>query len=80
MGKFAKTLSIILRGTSDANVPFKDLCLLLLNLGFAERVRGDHHIYSKEGVEEILNLQPIGSKAKAHQVKQVRTVILKYKL
>ena len=80
MGKFEKTLSIVLRGTSDANVPFKDLCLLLLNLGFVERVRGDHHIYSKEGVEEILNLQPIDSKAKAYQVKQVRTVILKYKL
>jgi len=29
---------------------------------------------------EILNLQPLGSKAKAYQVKQVRNVILKYKL
>ena len=80
MGKAEKTLSIVLRGTSDANVQFKDLCSLLVKLGFAERVRGDHFIYSKEGVEEILNLQPIGSKAKAYQVKQVRTVILTYKL
>lgn len=80
MGKTEKTLGIVLRGTSDANVPFKDLCSLLLNLGFFERVRGDHYIYSKEGVEEILNLQPIGSKAKTYQVKQVRTLILKYKL
>ena len=80
MSKAEKTLSIVLRGTSDANIQFKNLCSPLVNLGFAERVRSDHLIYSKEGVEEILNLQPIGSKAKGHQVKQVRTVILKYKL
>ena len=80
MSKADKTLSIVLRGTSDANIQFKDLCSLLVKLGFAERVRGDHFIYSKEGIEEILNLQPMGSKAKAYQVKQVRTVILKYKL
>jgi hypothetical protein len=33
-----------------------------------------------EGVEEILNLQPLGAKAKAYQVKQVRGIILRYKL
>ena len=53
---------------------------LLLRLGFDERVRGDHHIFSKENVEEILNLQPIGAKAKPYQVKQVRNVILKYRM
>jgi hypothetical protein len=31
-------------------------------------------------VAEILNLQPRGAHAKAYQVKQVRHVILKYKL
>jgi hypothetical protein len=31
-------------------------------------------------VTEILNLQPKQGKAKAYQVKQVRDVILKYKL
>ena len=50
------------------------------SLGFDERIRGSHHIYSKEGVEEIVNLQPLGSRAKAYQVKQVRGIILKYKL
>jgi hypothetical protein len=53
---------------------------LLQRLGFAERIRGSHHIFCKEGAEEILNLQPKGSKAKPYQVKQVRHVILKYKL
>jgi hypothetical protein len=80
MGKTEKTLSLVLRGTSDANISFRDVCSLLLKLGFSERVRGDHFIYTKPAVEEILNLQPIGSKAKAYQVKQVRALILKYKL
>ena len=80
MGKTEKTLQQILRGASDANVSFKDLCNLLKRLGFSERVRGDHFIFTKTDVEEILNLQPIGAKAKAYQVKQVRNIILKYKL
>jgi hypothetical protein len=80
MSKHDKTLVQILRGASDANVSFEALCGLLKHLGFAERVRGSHHIFHREGVEEILNLQPLGAKAKAYQVKQVRNVILKYGL
>jgi len=75
-----KILEKILRGTSDANISFLDLRGLLLRLGFGERVRGSHHIFYKEGVEEILNLQPKGNKAKPYQVRQVRHVILKYRL
>ena len=80
MGKEEKILLKILRGTSDANVPFADLCLLLRHLGFVERVKGSHHIFTKPGVQEILNLQPKSGKAKAYQVKQVRNVIVRYKL
>lgn len=80
MGKEEKTLLKILRGTSDANVPFADLCLLLRHLGFVERVKGSHHVFTKPGVQEILNLQPKSGKAKAYQVKQVRNVIVRYKL
>ena len=80
MGKSSKTLDAILRGTSDANIAFSDICVLLKKLGFSERIRGDHFIYTKDSVEEIINLQPIGNKAKPYQVKQVRDVILKYKL
>ena len=75
-----KLLLRILRGESDANAPFDGLCVLMRSLGFHERVRGDHHIFFREDVEEILNLQPKGSEAKAYQVKQVRAVILKYRL
>ncbi|MGH7135910.1 MAG: type II toxin-antitoxin system HicA family toxin [Pirellulales bacterium] len=80
MAKAAKTLEKVLRGTADASVRFGDLRQLLASLGFEERIRGDHHIFSKDGVEEILNLQPRGAFAKAYQVKQVRTIILRYGL
>ena len=80
MSKYEKLLVQILRGASDSNVSFDSLCQLLRHLGFDERIRGSHHIFSREGVEEILNLQPVGSKAKAYQVKQVRGVILRYRL
>jgi hypothetical protein len=62
------------------DIPFTGLCNLLLRLGFHERVKGDHPIFWKEAVAEILKLQPKGSKAKAYQVKQVRGVLVKYKL
>ncbi|MBI4208129.1 MAG: type II toxin-antitoxin system HicA family toxin [Deltaproteobacteria bacterium] len=80
MSKVDKVLERVLRGTSDANISFSEMCQLLIRLGFAERTKGSHHIFTKEGMEEILNLQPKGSQAKSYQVKQVRSVILKYKL
>jgi len=80
MSSHRKLLLKILQGASDANVPFAGLCGLLHRLGFAERVRGDHHIFTRDGVVEILNLQPRGAQAKPYQVKQVRAVILRYRL
>jgi hypothetical protein len=80
MSKHEKLRIQILLGASDANISFDGLCQLLRHLGFEERIRGGHHIFNRGGIEEILNLQPLGSKAKAYQVKQVRGVILKYRL
>ncbi len=70
----------VLSGTTDANIRFDHLRSLLTTLGFAERVKGSHHIFTKPEVVEILNLQPRGSMAKPYQVKQVRAVIVRYKL
>jgi len=75
-----KLLVRILRGASDNNIHFEGMCRLLRNLGFDERTRGSHHIFTRDGVEEILNLQTKGGRAKPYQVKQVRQVILKYRL
>jgi hypothetical protein len=70
-----------LRGTSDRNICFNELRALLQSLGFDERIRGSHHIFSRDGVEEILNLQPReGGLAKPYPVKQVRGAVVKYKL
>jgi predicted RNA binding protein YcfA (HicA-like mRNA interferase family) len=75
-----KLLAKILSGASDTNISFEQLCQLLIRLGFDERISGSHHIFTKEGVEEILNLQPKQGKAKAYQAKQVREMLLKYQL
>lgn len=73
-------LLIILNGVRDKNIRFADLQMVLERLGFRCRIKGDHFIYTKDGIEEILNLQPLGNRAKPYQVKQVRNVILKYRL
>lgn len=80
MARGDKLLARVLQGTADANIRFSELRQLLMGLGFAERIRGDHHIFTRQGIEEILNLQPKGSAAKPYQVKQVRALILKYRL
>lgn len=80
MSKYEKLAQQILSARSDANIAFDDLRQLLIHLGFEERIRGSHHIFRKRGVEEKINLQRDGSKAKAYQVRQVRRVLLKHKL
>ena len=80
MAKYDALLARILRGTSDANIAFNDLRLLLGQLGFEERIRGGHHVFRKAGVEDKINLQRDGSKAKVYQVRQVRAIVLKHKL
>lgn len=80
MGKFENVLAVILRGSSDNNISFTDLSYLLKSLNFELRIKGDHFIYTHPLMVEIINIQPSGNKAKAYQVKQVRNLILKYKL
>lgn len=80
MTKPDKLIDKILRGASDSNIKFEELCAVLQRMNFNERVRGSHHIFARGDIDEILNLQPKGDKAKPYQVKQVRDVIVKYKL
>ena len=80
MSKFDKLFIQIMSGTQDSNISFNDLQKALTLLGFMVRIKGDHFIYTKDGVDEIINIQPKGNKAKPYQVKQVRSVILKYKM
>jgi hypothetical protein len=68
--------------TNPAGVAFSDLQYLVEKAGFVlKRTRGDHHVYSKAGVKEIVDLQPSkGNKkdAKAYQVRQVLELIEAY--
>jgi len=80
MNKYQNLIEKILSGHADANIEFNDICKLLTKLGFDMRIRGSHHLFRKEGIEEKINLQQDGNKAKPYQVKQVRLIMLKYKL
>ena len=80
MGRKKNILKKILFASSDANIRFVDLCNLLQAMGFEVRIRGSHHLFSKRNIVEKINLQKDGAKAKPYQVKQVRSIILKYKL
>lgn len=75
-----KIFNDIMSGSKDSNIKFRDLQKILDVLGFQCRIKGDHFIYYKSDVEELINIQPTGNKAKAYQVKQVRGLILRYKM
>ncbi len=80
MGKYDKLIFQILRGLSDANIAFNDLVNLLKHLEFDMRIKGSHHVFRKNDVIEKINLRKEGNKAKPYQVRQVRKIIVKYKL
>ena len=51
-----KMLSKILSGLADKNIRFQELKKLLSDFGFFVRIKGNHHIFHKEDIEEIINL------------------------
>ncbi len=73
MTRLEKILTRVLSGRADANIAFEDLRWVLLELDFSERIRGDHHIFFRQDVTEILNLQPSGSQAKPYQANRLET-------
>ena len=80
MSTYEKLLLKVMCGTQDRNISFAEIQKILDILGFSCRIKGDHFIYTKSGVEEIINIQPEGNKAKPYQVRQIRNIIIKYKL
>lgn len=45
-----KILDRVLHGVFDANIDFNDLCKLLKYIGFHERIKGSHQIFSRDGI------------------------------
>lgn len=80
MGKYEKLYKEILSGNSNHNIKFADLCKITEKLGYSETIRGDHHKFIHSDIDEILDYQPDGSKAKAYQVRQLRDAIIKNNL
>lgn len=80
MGRTSKLIEKILTGKSDNNIRFNEICSLLLKFGFKMRVKGSHHIFFKEELNEIINIQEIDGQAKSYQVKQIREIIINNKL
>jgi hypothetical protein len=80
MSQFEKLLFKLLGGKSDNNFIFDEICNLLKRLEFESRVKGSHFIFYKKGIDEIINIQNLNGKAKPYQVKQIRNLIIKYKL
>ena len=80
MGKHDKTLSKVLSGKSDYNIGLNDLVSLLLYKGFRQRIEGSHMVFTREGIQERLNIQSEGGKAKGYQVKQIRKIFIKYSI
>lgn len=80
MPNYDKIIAKILSGRSDANIKFNDVKNLLNYLGFEMRIKGSHHIFRKEGIKELVNIQKDGNKAKPYQIRQVRSILLEYDL
>ena len=75
-----KVYNIIMEGKFDTNIKFSDLQYVLKQAGFSCRIKGDHYIYTKKEIPEIINIQPKGNMAKPYQVKQIRLLFLKYNI
>ena len=69
---------IIIEG--NTSVSFSDIRYFIEKLGFSGRCKGDHFIYTLDGVSDIINIQPDGKNAKKYQVKQIKQIVEKYKL
>ena len=80
MSQINKIFMKVLIGRSDNNIKFSELINLMLSFGFDMRVSGSHHIFRKSGINMRINLQKDGDMAKPYQVKQVRKLIIEYKL
>jgi len=80
MGKYEKLIKKIIFELSDKNIEFDELYHLLLKLGFQVRIKGSHHNFSRKGILEKINIQKDGNLAKSYQVRQIRNIIIKYRL
>ncbi len=80
MNRWRKVYNQVINGANDSSLAFDDVCGLLERIGFERRTKGSHNVFRRSGVLERLNLQRDGKHAKPYQVKQVRDIIVRYRL
>jgi hypothetical protein len=80
VGRRRKLYDSIISGRSDANIPSEQTVNMLAHLDFAERISGSHHVFAREGIEELIKLQEVEGKCKPYQVRQMRAVLEKYNM
>ena len=76
-----KIYDAVKSGKSDHNIRFGAFDSLIIALGFTFlRQMGSHTMYYHSDLNEFMNIQPEGNKAKGYQVEQLRFIIIKYDL
>src|SRR5687767_12268841 len=82
MSRWRKSLSRLLEQQRLQAFHFDELCALLPRIGFHRvRTSGSHHVFARNGVSEIVNIQPRrDGTAKPYQLRQIRILILRYGL
>ena len=76
-----KVYDAVIGGKSDNNINYTDFINLLIDLWFTfRRQRGSHKMYCHNAINAFMNIQKDGSKAKAYQVEQLRSIIIKHNL
>lgn len=74
-----RTLEKILAGSR--NIRFGDMTALVVAFGFRHvRTSGSHHIFSRSGIPELINLQEVYGQAKPYQVRQFMKLVERYNL
>ncbi len=63
------------------NVAFRDIVKLAEGFGFTiRRTSGSHHIFARDGIPELLNLQDVRGQAKPYQIRQFLRLVERYSL
>ncbi len=79
MTKKRKLLKKALSGSRD--IRFNEMVILVEAFGFhLSRVKGSHHIFVHPQVQELVNLQNVGGKAKPYQIRQFLRLVERYNL
>jgi hypothetical protein len=75
-----KLLEKLLQGHVQ-NVAFKDFRNLVLGFGFSwDRTEGSHHLFTRDDIPDIVNLQERRGEAKPYQVREFVRLIERYNL